>query len=736
MRYENTYQGQFVNCDQEDIHLCGNIQAFGYLFVFNKQKECVAYSENTHELVSHANKLNFYKLLSYLHLDNSINKIEAIINSPKQEIVDRFVCDVSISEEDCFISIYVVADNIYVELEKRNIEAPHIRNLYFLAKQIDDSESDYWNALCAKIYDVIAYDRVMVYKFLEDGSGQVVAEHVRTGLDSLLGYRYPEFDIPKQARALYAKILSRVTPDINKPAVSVLGKPSKELDLSKTAVRAMSPVHLEYLRNAQVQASGSFSIIKDGKLWGLVACQNLKPKMIDLNQRHLCVFLAQYAVNRFASLQKQEELNYQQEIEQMLLSFNANLLLSGDVLVTLRDSSKEIIEFTSSDGMAIKYEDELLVFNETPKIVEINKIGNYIDEQYSKESLFIVEDFPFSEFFPDSNKTFSGILKINVLDELEIYLFRKEILIEEVWAGKPEKIIKYNPELQYQYASPRTSFEAWKRLVRGKSSPWLKKELQFAERLSQLVRESFLRKIKEIQDLNNQLKAMNNALDTFSYTLSHDLKNPLSSIKLSAQVLQAKLKSEKELVSKMCNNILESVSLMTDMLDKTLAFSKAKSWDFMGEIVEVEQFVFKIVDDAVNRYNREKVNTIKISIGDVLPVYGDKTLLYQLFLNVIGNAVKYSSKKESPEISIQSSNTEDNVIYWIRDNGIGISQENRDKIFDIFKRLPDAQDFEGSGVGLTIVKRIMDKLNGEIELESELGSGTTFILKFPLSVMN
>src|SRR5690606_15186818 len=99
------------------------------------------------------------------------------------EIVDRFVCDVSISEDDCFISIYVVADNIYVELEKRNIEAPHIRNLYFLAKQIDDSESDYWNALCAKIYDVIAYDRVMVYKFLEDGSGQVVAEHVRTGLD-------------------------------------------------------------------------------------------------------------------------------------------------------------------------------------------------------------------------------------------------------------------------------------------------------------------------------------------------------------------------------------------------------------------------------------------------------------------------------------------------------------------------------------------------------------------------
>ncbi len=730
MSNNNTHQHLYVNCEQEEIHLCGNIQAFGYLLVFNRQKQCIAYSENTLQLFPQTVSLHFQDLVSYFHLNTKISAIEEVIYGPKHEVSDRFVDDILIAGKDYYISIYVVAESIYVELEQKNIQAPHNPNLYFLAKHIDDSGNAYWKALCEKIYSVIGYDRVMVYKFLEDGSGQVVAEHVSDGLEPLLGYRYPEFDIPKQARELYTRILSRVTPDVNQAAVPVLGLPSQELDLSKTAVRALSPVHLEYLRNAQVQASGSFSIIKDGKLWGLVACQNLSPKMIDLNQRHLCVFLTQYAVNRHSSMQKQEELAYQQEIEQLLLNVNANLLINKDVLLTLKDFSKDIMDFTSSDGMAIKYDDEFLLFNERPNACEIKKVRNYIEQQ-KQEPFYITDNFPFNEVIPNSSTSFPGILRLDFLDNLEIYLFRKEILIEETWAGKPEKILKYNPQLQYQYASPRTSFDAWKQEVKGKSAPWLRKEKQFAERLSQLVRKSFVRKINEIQELNNQLKTMNNALDTFSYTLSHDLKNPLSSIKLSAQILQQKLESEHELVAKMCNNILESVTLMTDMLDKTLAFSKAKSWDFSGERIEVEQFLMKIVDDSVNRYNPEKADIIKISIGELLPVYGDRTLLYQLFLNVISNAVKYSSREEFPQISINSRITDDNyIVYEVEDNGIGISSENKEKIFEIFKRLSNAQDFEGSGVGLTIVKRIMDKLNGKIEIDSELGEGTVFRLSF------
>ena len=121
-----------------------------------------------------------------------------------------------------------------------------------------------------------------------------------------------------------------------------------------------------------------------------------------------------------------------------------------------------------------------------------------------------------------------------------------------------------------------------------------------------------------------------------------------------------------------------------------------------------------------------------IEVGDLWPIYGHKTLVYQLFQNLIGNAIKYSARNENPRVEVYSLKEQEFVRYVIRDNGIGIAQEDLKVMFDSFKRLDNAYDFEGTGLGLTIVKNIVDKLDLQIKVDSQLGIGTEIQLLFPI----
>lgn len=120
----------------------------------------------------------------------------------------------------------------------------------------------------------------------------------------------------------------------------------------------------------------------------------------------------------------------------------------------------------------------------------------------------------------------------------------------------------------------------------------------------------------------------------------------------------------------------------------------------------------------------------EIIVGDLPNVMGDETMLTQVFLNIIGNAVKYSSKSENPKVEINGKVEGDYVIYTVKDNGIGIPESAQAHMFKIFNRMDNAKSFEGNGVGLSIAYRIMKRLGGNITYESKENEGTTFILTF------
>ncbi|WP_228376042.1 MULTISPECIES: ATP-binding protein [Chryseobacterium] len=342
-------------------------------------------------------------------------------------------------------------------------------------------------------------------------------------------------------------------------------------------------------------------------------------------------------------------------------------------------------------------------------------------------------DHPSPESRSNSSSFLPGIVRVDILPSSGWYLyaFRKERIVEETWAGKPEKVIRYDSQNDVSFASPRTSFEAWIETTKGKAEPWKNTELQFLKDISRIVQHSIAQRGGEIEELNKELIRSNNALETFGYTLTHDLKNPLTSIQLSAQMFLRKKEMSDDLKLKLAENIIESSKLINDMMDKVYKMSQVSNVEFDFELIDPQPKILSIAENS--KYQYEVLN-LQFELGDCIPVWGERTLVYQLFLNIVGNAIKYSSKSSSPKVEVYSESIETSTVYYIKDNGIGMDLTDNSNIFEIFKRMPNTEGFEGSGIGLSIVKRIADKLHAKISVESKLNLGTIFRIEFQKNI--
>lgn len=717
---------RIIECHEEKIHLSGQIQDLGFLLVFD-HNQCVAASENAFlPGIESSNVIgvSFAETMKVLLPSVSVEEIETKIDD---QIFYRYVERISLFEHEYFLSIYRYDDKIYLETELALQEQVQTTRLYYYAKYISDhGHQNNWQSLTELIRDIIGYDRVMVYQFLEDEGGQVIAESKLKDKESFLGYRYPEFDIPKQARELYKVFHARHTADVDAPVHGIVGLKKEDVDLSRTSIRAMSPIHLQYIRNSGAKASASFSIIIDGELWGLVTCQHYEARHVDLSQRHVCVFLTQYAVNNYLAGKQKELTMFQDAIGTMEDELKTQLLVNRGRFNILEQYGSQIMDFMSADGVIIRHDQGLKQFGEVPSLEQIVQMDRKINDT-SYDSTFVTHQFEDNEIKKEDR--FPGVIRMDVLPQSNwfIYAFRKERIVNEVWAGKPEKIHHTDDIKGITSFSPRTSFDAWIRTTEGKSEEWKDSEVKFLKKIGLLVQQALAMRGGEIEELNKELIRSNNALETFSYTLMHDLKNPLTSIQLSAQLIASKKDLSEDRRSKMAENIIEGSKLITEMMDKVYMISRGTQVEFEFETIDPEPKILGIIEDAIQRYN---VPNLKYNVNDCLPIWGERTLVYQLFSNLVGNAIKYSSRESQPEIEISSRLEGDRVCYKIRDNGIGMDLSGNQNIFEIFKRMPNTGEFEGSGIGLSIVKRIADKLDAQVSVESTLGSGTTFIVCF------
>jgi signal transduction histidine kinase len=234
---------------------------------------------------------------------------------------------------------------------------------------------------------------------------------------------------------------------------------------------------------------------------------------------------------------------------------------------------------------------------------------------------------------------------------------------------------------------------------------------------------------EELQKNVHNLEIGNQELESFSYSVSHDLRAPLRAINGFIGLLEAKHRdSLDEESKKYLETISRNAKKMGMLIDDLLAFSRLGKKEIQRTDIDIKE----IVREIVNSMNVQEWNpNTKVVINDLLPVKGDKTMLVQVFFNLIANAIKYSRTKPEPLVTISSHAEGGEHIYCVIDNGVGFSMEYYNKLFKVFQRLHNAEEFEGVGVGLAIVQRIVTRHGGRVWADSEVDKGATFCFSLP-----
>ncbi len=231
-------------------------------------------------------------------------------------------------------------------------------------------------------------------------------------------------------------------------------------------------------------------------------------------------------------------------------------------------------------------------------------------------------------------------------------------------------------------------------------------------------------KVKALnEDLAKRLEQLQ-SLDSFNYSISHDLMSPLNSITGLAGLLQM-MHPEKidDEVFEIVNHIMGSVDRMTKLIKDLLSFSRQANAEITKEEVDMKKLVHEVMQDISLSM---PTSATEIVIHDLPPAYCDNNMLKQVWANLISNALKYSQKKTAPRVEIGGSQENGHYFYFVKDNGAGFNMANYDKLFSIFQRLHSDHEFNGTGVGLAVVKRIIERHDGKIWAESEVGKGSDF----------
>lgn len=733
-----------TNCDREPIHILGHIQSHGYLVAIQPDTYSIVHaSENIVELVSTpASQLvgqSVNKLL--VNTDLAENVLVELLNVGKRNDSWETMNPhrITINSKASNLIIHQHQDLLLLEWEPIGDERNAVINQQLIAQALNEVQvsrtlSDLLQNTAQRIKAIIGYDRVMVYRFSADWHGHVVAEAKDDHLEPFLGLHYPASDIPRQARELYKTNLVRLIADVGSTPSPILSDPDwpedQPLDLTHSVLRAVSTVHIEYLRNMGVQASMSISLMYRGELWGLISCHNTTPRFVDFQARQTAKFVGQL-LSAALEFRKDEEdktslLQYAQNGQRL----HEQLLLGNNVARALTTSAITALDMTQAAGAALLFDDKVYRLGKTPDETALQALAGWLgttDFETFLETNQLPALYPPAEHFREVG---AGMLAIALSKELNEYLiwFKPEQVQQVTWAGNPNKPVTVGADGQHRL-TPRKSFEAWTEIVRNTSEPWNEAEIGSVVKLREDILQIITKQANEVRLLNQRLQVAYEELDAFSYTVSHDLRTPLSSIRCYSEIIQEEYGKEfNDDARELFQKITESTERMQRLIRHILYYSRMGRADFAMQPVEMKPLLENIREDLLVA---NKDRSIRIDIGDTPSITGDSTMIHQVFSNLLSNSAKYTQRVPEAVIQVNGQQTDGEVVYSVVDNGIGFDMKHAGKMFDLFKRLENAREFEGTGVGLAIVKRIVNRHQGKIWFHSEPNRGSTFTISFP-----
>lgn len=497
------HEVDLTSCDAEPIHLLGRVQKFGYLLAVDNEWIISWASDNIHE-ISQVTAGSLLGQSAEVMLPREA--IHAIRNRlqflrPRRGVEVVYGIQLKTTDRLLDVSVHISGGHIVMEFEPADALAStpnDIANVRTAIDQISElpSMAAVYKQTVRFIRMVLGFDRVMLYQFQHDGSGEVVAEAVKHGKEPFLGLRYPASDIPKQARALYVENPIRLIADVSDNGVPIVGNGANTfagvLDLSGSRLRSVSPVHLEYLRNMGVASSMSISIIVNGELWGLIACHHDLPHRPAMSQRNSALLFGQMLSLIIQMRESAEEKASDNHVFDITTKISREVAAGAAVFDVLVSAAGGFMEFLKADGYAVVREEVVVAHGFAPCEAEIIRIGALLNGLQSNKVFHTDHLVSFMSEAGSFADVASGVLAIPLSQSPRDYVlfFRREQARLVKWAGNPEKAATPGPD--GVRLSPRKSFDAWQETVLCRSMPWTPRDVRIAVQLRVMLLEIVL----------------------------------------------------------------------------------------------------------------------------------------------------------------------------------------------------------------------------------------------------
>jgi light-regulated signal transduction histidine kinase (bacteriophytochrome) len=535
------------------------------------------------------------------------------------------------------------------------------------------------------------FDRIMIYRFLDDEAGRVVAEARAHGASSFLNHHFPATDIPRQARALYLRNPVRVIPVSHyKPQpLRPLAPDEPPLDMSDVGLRSVSPVHLQYLKNMDVRASASVSIIVDDVLWGLVACHSATPQLLPYEIRVACATLARTLARQLKSKADAELYRERVRLRRLEDGLVARLPAERPLEQALADQSAQLMELVGADGVALVREGHVVRFGHTPPEEAFATLHDWLRRQ---PGLRPVSTNALSTLLPEADAWRlhgSGLLAVRLPgdDPLSILWFRAEILETVRWAGNPETAVKSGGAL-----TPRASFEEWSQTVSGRARRWSASTVESAARLRDALAD--FAAVNQLRSLNQSLQARLTERDLrleqqqyLMQEVNHRVQNSLTLVS-SFLGLQAREQADGP-----------AATALQEARRRVRAVSTVHSRLYRGDdntSIDLNRYIGELVADLGSSMGPDWAAAIDTDLAPVCVEAGRAVTIGLVLTELIINAQKYAYDGAPGPLRIHLTEDEDAFRLSVADQGKGGHKA-------------------GKGFGSMMIRSLVGQLDGRID---------------------
>jgi two-component system, chemotaxis family, sensor kinase Cph1 len=376
-----------TDCDREPIHIPSAIQPHGTLLVLDPASERVVQAgAGTDRLIPHSSPPLGQRLIDVLGVPAGI--VGSAASSGEPVYISSLIPELA-ARADIDETAHTSDGLIIIEIERALAARPSAAHMLGCVRSISASLQAGPDLLrtcrsaTRELRGLTGFARVMVYRFLEDGTGCVIAEEKDAELPPFLNHRYPASDIPKQARELYVRNMVRVIPDVNCTPVPLVPQvcpaTGGRLDMGDCILRSVSPIHIQYLKNMNVSASMSVSIVRNGALWGLLACHHTAPKFVPYEVREVCKHVAQILLQQIAAREEAEAFHQVRTLtavrQELVSEINH---AEGAIDESLRTRVPKLLELPPSDGVAVHAHGVVTTAGHCPGKDQIRELADWL----------------------------------------------------------------------------------------------------------------------------------------------------------------------------------------------------------------------------------------------------------------------------------------------------------------------------------------------------------------------